>query len=71
MALIIIDIPNLKVAGSSPAFGYSYTFVDISFCFCKVWLCFWVLDGENFFGGGPLRDVDPGLADRVGVGLGI
>ena len=31
VALIIIDIPNLKVAGSSPAFGYSYTQVDFLF----------------------------------------
>jgi hypothetical protein len=31
--LSIPDIPNLKIAGSSPAFGYSYTKqLTISFC---------------------------------------
>ena len=36
VALINSDIPNLKVAGSSPAFGYSYH-KTLSFLFVGVW----------------------------------
>jgi hypothetical protein len=32
VALISSDIPNLKVEGSSPSFGYSYTAAVILFC---------------------------------------
>jgi hypothetical protein len=33
VALIFSDIPNLKVAGSSPAFGYSYIQLIVLFVF--------------------------------------
>ena len=64
VALIFSDIPNLKVAGSSPAFGYSYTFAVISFCFfrslhgvrVKIWKIFLLVAGRK-----------PDLADRVSL----
>ena len=52
VALIFSDIPNLKVAGSSPAFGYSYTQRWL-YLFCTMSLWWWerkvVGNAEEFF----------------------
>ena len=41
VALIFSDIPNLKVAGSSPAFGYSYKQLTVLFVFSFFTMSMW------------------------------
>jgi hypothetical protein len=69
VALIFSDIPNLKVEGSSPSFGYSYIRAA-GFLFAlsrTAGKSIWDGGGEKIFF---FWCVKPCLADRVGVGLG-